>query len=112
MGKYEETKNYIEKELYTFLSYDEKVNEMYEIILWENCSSIYLQSKSGEKDGYIITTMPYLEGTNLQDKEMCFKMTIIAVDSSKNPKLNIPNYMDNTSNETIKNYLTRTNEKN
>ena len=99
----EQVKNYIRGELFLFLSSDDKVNDMFETILWDEYSCIYLRYKNNHNDGFIIITTPYFH-----EEQICFYISIIAVDSCKEPKslLTKSISINHDTPETIKNYLT------
>lgn len=99
----EQVMNYIRCELFSFLSLDEKVNNMFETVLWNEYSSIYLRYKNNYNDGFIITTTPYFH-----EEQICFHISIITVDSSKEPKPFLTKFIsiNHDSLKTIKDYLT------
>lgn len=95
--------NYINEELLTFLSSDEKVNQMFEIVPWKHIGSIYLRYKENISDGYIITSSPYVN-----DGEMVFKIMITFVDSCKQPKPNMIQFVNQSvdAKRNIRDYIT------
>ena len=99
----EQVRNYIRGELFSFLSSDEKVNDMFETVLWNEVPSIYLRYKNNHKDGFIITTTPYFH-----EEQICFHITIISVDSCKVPKPFLIKFIsiNHDSLKKIKDYLT------
>ncbi len=102
----EKVQNFINNELFTSLNIDDKVNERYEITKWNNHNTLYLRYKENNNDGFIITTTPYINDSNI-----CFNITIIAVDSYREPKSSMTKYITNINDDTIdsiKNYLTQT----
>lgn len=101
----ENVQNFINNELFSSLNNDNKVNEIFEITKWNDIQTLYLRYKENNKDGFIITTTPYFN-----DNKICFNLTIIAVDSCREPKSEHGRFVTNISDGTIdsiKNYLTQ-----
>ena len=101
----EKVQNFIDNELYTSLNNNNKINKIFEIIKYGDMKTLYLRYKENNNDGFIITTTPYYN-----DSKICFNLTIIAVDSCREPKSSMPKYITNISNDTcdlINNYLSQ-----
>lgn len=78
------------------LSKNNEITEKYEIMFWDTCSSIYLGYKINKKDGYVITTVPYLT-----DEKITLKVIIIPVDECKNPNSFYTQYFETDDIESI-----------
>lgn len=98
-----ESKKFISEEIFNNFENDKELCKFFDIILWKDLSSIYLKSKINNLDGYILTLMPYLDSM----KEYCYYLTIISVDSEKNPKSQDIKFVECESSniEIIKKYI-------
>lgn len=86
-------------ELYRSLIDNKQITDIYDIVLWDNLSSIYLSYKVNSKDGHIITTMPYIDnGIAVR------KLIAIIVDEYKIQKSGMYRFIDRN----LESYLLKT----
>jgi hypothetical protein len=74
------SKDFISKELLNDFENDKNIFEKFNIIYWDTIPSIYLKFKTNEA-GFILSLIPFLNSDS-----MGYHLTIMLVDSQKNPK--------------------------